>query len=98
MNKPLLAEAISKRQLIELQYDGFKRLVQPHAYGVGKDGVEKLLCWQVSGGSTSGERHGWKLLNVSDIHATTMSEAQFPSPQAGYKRGVPPMSRTYAQL
>ena len=98
MRNPLLAEAIARKQMIELKYDGFSRLVEPHAYGVGKAGTEKLLCWQVSGGSASGERHGWKLLNVSDIRATTMSESQFPSPQAGYKRGVPPMSRTYAQL
>lgn len=98
MRRPLLAEAISKRQMIELRYDGFARLVEPHAYGVDGDGAEKLRCWQVSGGSASGERQGWKLLSVSDIHATTMSEARFASARAGYKRGDAAMRHIYAQL
>lgn len=98
MKNPLLANAITQWQLIELQYDGFARLVEPHAYGIGSDSTEKLLCWQVSGGSTSGERHGWKLLNVNDIRATTMSAQGFSSPRTGYKRGAPPMRHIYAQL
>lgn len=98
MKKPVLAEAIDKRRRVELLYGGFTRLVEPHAYGVGSDGKEKLLCWQTGGGSESGERQGWKLLNVDDMHATTMSATSFPTPRAGYKRGVPPMRHTYAQL
>lgn len=98
MRKPLLAEAISKRHMIELRYDGFTRLVEPHAYGIDSSGSEKLRCWQISGGSTSGERQGWKLLNVSDMHATTLSEAKFASARAGYKRGDSAMRHIYAQL
>lgn len=98
MRKPLLAEAINKRRIVELQYHGLTRTVEPHAYGIDRNRVEKLRCWQISGGSTSGECSGWKLLNVSDIHATTMCEPQFSSARAGYKRHDPAMHRIYAQL
>lgn len=98
MNNPLLAQAISTRHLLTLQYDGFTRLVEPHAYGMDKAGHEKLLCWQVAGGSASGGPAGWKLLAVSDIRATTMSAALFASPRAGYKPLALPMSRIYARL
>lgn len=98
MNNPLLADAIARRQMIELQYDGFSRLVEPHAYGIDSDRSEKLRCWQVNGGSASGERQGWKLLNVNDIRATTMSEHAFSNARPGYKRGDTAMQHIYAQL
>ncbi|WP_406626127.1 hypothetical protein [Acidovorax sp. SDU_ACID1] len=98
MKQPLLAEAINKRQLVELRYSGWSRSVEPHTYGVDSKGEEKLLCWQISGGSDSGERQGWKLLNISDIRATTMSEVSFPNSRPGYARDKPPMRRIYAQL
>ncbi len=98
MRNPLLADAIAKWRLIELRYDGFTRLVEPHAYGLGSDGTEKLRCWQTSGGSVSGERQGWKLLNVNEIRATTMSEQSFSSARPSYKRGDSAMPRIYAQL
>lgn len=98
MKNPLLAEAIEKRRLVELRYSGLSRTVEPHTYGVDDKGSEKLLCWQLSGGSESGDRIGWKLFNVTDIHATTMSETSFSTPRDGYKRGVPSMRHTYAQL
>jgi hypothetical protein len=98
MNNPLLAQAISTRHLLTLQYDGFTRSVEPHAYGVDKDGHEKLRCWQVAGGSVSGETAGWKLLNVSDIRATTTSQSTFSFARPGYKRQDSAMQRLYAQL
>lgn len=98
MRNPLLAQAIAERKLLELQYDGFVRLVGPHAYGVDANGVEKLRCWQVSGGSDSGERSGWKLFMVGRMRSTTMCEGQFSSVRPGYKRQDPTMLRIYAQL
>ena len=98
MRNPLLAQAIAERKLIELRYGGFVRVVEPHAYGVDANAVEKLRCWQVSGGSDSGERSGWKLFTVSDMRSTTMCEDRFSSVRPGYKRQDQAMLRIYAQL
>ena len=98
MRNPLLAQAIAERRLIELRYGSFVRVVEPHAYGVDASGVEKLRCWQVSGGSDSAERSGWKLFMADHIRSTTMCEGQFSSARPGYKRQDTAMRRIYAQL
>lgn len=98
MKNAVLAEAIAKQLLVELRYSGWSRTIEPHAYGVDAKGDEKLRCWQVSGGSDSGEAAGWKLLNVSDIRSTTMSAVAFRSARPRYKRDDPAMRHIYAQL
>ena len=98
MKKEILISAIQLHHAVTLQYHGYSRTVEPHCYGQAADGSEKLRCWQVSGGSESGERHGWKLLNVNEIHSASMSESTFSSARPGYKRGDTAMQRIYAQL
>lgn len=98
MKNPLLAQAIASRRVLELRYSGFSRTVEPHAYGVDDKGQEKLRCWQVSGGSESGEQTGWKLLNISDLDSATMSAHAFPGARPRYKRDDPAMLHIYAQL
>lgn len=53
--------------MIELRYHGYVRAVEPYAYGQDKTGDEILRCYQVAGGSVSGERAGWKTLKVSEV-------------------------------
>lgn len=93
-----IKSAIEHRQLLLLQYHGYTRTVEPHAYGVNKDRVEKLRCYQVSGGSASFEPAGWKILNVSEIWTLTATETRFERERHGYKRGDKAMQQIYAQL
>ena len=68
-----LCEAIRNHLELELRYNGYNRVVNPYACGLNKDGETLLRCFQVAGGSVSGERTGWKLLKVEEItsmHAT----------------------------
>ena len=49
----LLREAIRSKRLIEFEYDGLRRVAEPHDYGV-QNGIMKLLVYQVRGDSKSG--------------------------------------------
>lgn len=64
-----IADTIASQRYLELRYHGYNRIVEPHAYGRDNAGYEILRCFQVSGGSESGERTGWKLLKVTDIYS-----------------------------
>ena len=72
-----IARAVRERRLLELGYGGFSRVVEPHAYGLDRRGDERLLCFQVSGGSTSGARAGWKLLKLSEVASVTPLRTDF---------------------
>jgi hypothetical protein len=72
-----IARAVREHRLLELGYGGYSRVVEPHAYGVDRRGEERVLCFPVSGGSTSGARAGWKLLRLRDAASVTPLRTDF---------------------
>lgn len=96
MNKIIIA-AIEKKLIIELRYHGYARIVEPHAYGRDKSGEEILRCYQVSGGSESGEREGWKLLKIRDIFSIHDVKKSFTQRQ-NYKKNDKAMEYMFCQI
>lgn len=94
----LIVSAIAEKAVLSLVYDGRHRAVEPHAYGVNHRGHDVLRCFQVSGGSSSGQSHDWKLLLVHDASAITRTGATFSTARPDYKRGDEAMRHIYAQL
>jgi hypothetical protein len=95
--KTEITEAISQIVTIELRYSGYSRTVEPHAYGRDKSGEEILRCFQVAGGSESGEGTGWKLLKVADAYAIQKTKSKF-SPRPEYRRNDRAMQFMFCQL
>ena len=100
MNWIQFSDAIRQRRVVVLSYHGYVRTVEPHCYGVDAAGFEKLRCWQTGGGSVSGERAGWKLLFLNEIHSASipMSGTTFAGTRPGYRPNDPAMRTIYAQL
>jgi len=96
--KDLLIAAIQSKRVIVLTYHSYTRTVEPHCLGKGPQGDMKLRCWQTAGGSVSGGVPAWKMLNVREIHSTSMSENVFAGARSGYKRDDKAMRHIYAQL
>lgn len=92
-----ISQAIRERRLLVLRYGGYSRTVEPHAYGRDKEGDEVLRCFQVTGGSISGERIGWKLLKVREIFALNLLEKVY-SMRPEYKRGDKAMVYVFEQV
>lgn len=92
-----IVEAIAERQVLELRYSGYTRIVEPHAYGRDKSGDEVLRCFPTSGGSQSGERVGWKLLKVAEAYAIHKLKETF-SPRPEYKPNDKAMEYIFRQL
>lgn len=72
-----ICDAIYRQIVLELRYHHYSRLVEPYVYGVSRHGEELLRCYQIAGGSVSGERRGWKLLKVSEIASFHLTETSF---------------------
>jgi hypothetical protein len=53
MNQEII-EAIENKNLVEFNYDGELRVIEPHCYGLSKKGIEVLRAYQVDGYSSSG--------------------------------------------
>lgn len=93
----IVIKAIKERHILELRYHGWARFVEPHAYGRDKGGDEILRCYQVSGGSVSGERTGWKLLKLREMIALHMSDKGF-TPRLDYKQNDKYMIHIFEQI
>lgn len=92
-----ICNAIKGKQLIELHYHGYFRLVEPYAYGRDKSGEDILRCFQEAGGSESGESRGWKLLKVNEIRSINPQERQF-SIRSEYRRNDKAMNYIYCEV
>jgi hypothetical protein len=95
--KSELLEAIDTHKVVELRYHGYARTVEPHAYGRDKNGDEVLRCFQVSGGSESGERTGWKLLKVAEVYSIHVEKAMFHT-RDSYRKNDKAMEYIFRQL
>ncbi len=55
MNHTIASEALSRGVCLEVQYDGYVRLVGVHAVGSTSAGNAVMRVWQVAGGSVHNE-------------------------------------------
>ncbi len=62
-----IASAIQGRSLLFFMYDGFRRTVEPHTYGLYTMGHMALRACQVGGGRDSREYVRWKLFHVHEM-------------------------------
>jgi hypothetical protein len=90
--------AIEDRHLLEFRYDGFRRLVEPHAFGVSPRGRYTLRAYQVEGGSESGQSEGWKLFHVTGMESIVVSSRRFDPPRPDYRRDDRAFARILAQV
>lgn len=91
-------EAIEKKMCLELNYDGYARIVEVHAVGESSAGHMVMRVWQVQGGSSSNERQGWKMLRLDDARSLAISAISSDAPRDGYKRGDRQMRRIFAEV
>lgn len=93
----LIVAAIAERRLLKLAYSAGNRIVEPHVYGIGRDGRALLRCYQVGGESLSRERYGWKLLRGKAIQNVEVLDVSFV-PRADYNPEDRAIKHLYAQV
>jgi hypothetical protein len=93
----IIISAIQNKQLIELTYDGLRRVVEPHAIGVSKAGNDVMRCFQTAGGHVN-PGHDWDLMILSKITGLSATGHNFTDARPGYKRGDSGMTTIFAEL
>ncbi len=79
-----VCEAISERSVVEFEYDGAIRVVEPHCHGQTKAGKEMVRAYQTDGYSKSGPVEGWKLYDVAKIVGLKRTGASFADNRPNY--------------
>jgi len=73
----LIRKAITNKQLLEYDYDGYRRIAEPHVYGI-KDGDHAILVYQVRGESSSGGLPNWRRMILNKISNMKVLDETFP--------------------
>ena len=71
----MIREAISEKKLLEYDYDGHHRIVEPHLYGRMNE-KNGILAYQTGGESSSGHL-GWKRMYSEKISSMRILEEKF---------------------
>jgi hypothetical protein len=93
-----ISEAIATKRLLHVVYDGYSRTVEPHTYGIDRNGQHALVAFQVAGGSHSGEYVGWKTFHESEMRNLAILENHFSVPRPEYRRNDGAFVSIIAQL
>jgi hypothetical protein len=91
-------EALEKGLCLTLHYNGYTRLVEVHTVGTNALDHHIVSVWQVSGGSESNERVGWKLLVLDEATGAALTDIKSQAPRHGYKRGAKQFTRILCQI
>ena len=75
-----LRHAIANRLLVQFNYDGLPRVVEPHVYG-SKGGKHEFLGFQVGGVSRSGSLPNWRRFDLSKIAVIQVTTQTFGGPR-----------------
>ena len=94
----VIVQATRRRRLLSLAYDGFARAVEPHIYGIGRDGHELLSAWQVAGGSSSGVTVGWKMFRLDRVSGLKLQSTTFAVPRPDYNPADSHIAEIHAEL
>lgn len=78
-----IKQALARRRMLEFDYHGFSRRVEPHALGHASEGRLALLGWQVAGGSQSEPPPGWRTFLLSEVGSLKILRDTF-TPRADY--------------
>lgn len=87
----VICEAIKSQKRVKIVYDGSERIIEPHTFGLDKNGNGKIRASQASGYSESGNPN-LKLFSVHKISQVKLLEDNFNVNsfyRSGSDKGIP---------
>ena len=94
----IICDAIRARRLLRFVYEGYERVVEPHAYGVNTAGHEALSAWLAAGWSASATEPGWRMFLVDQMRDVAALAEPFPAARPGYNPDDPHFVRLHCRI
>jgi len=96
--KNVICKAIENKNLLEFNYKGYYRVVEPFTFGINTKDNEVLSAFQVKGESESGNRPMWRLFDLEKIENMRVLSENFSGHRDGYKKNDSRMDRIYCEI
>lgn len=83
-----LVRAILEHKPVTFLYKGLLRTVEPHAYGLTKEGHALLSGYQTGGFSQSSDKPGWRSFSLAQVEQLTVMDYRWPETREAYNPHV----------
>ncbi len=94
-----LCDAIRDGEIIEFEYEGMVRIVEPFLYGKTKHGKECLNAYQTGGFNTSNDpSYTWDSYDVAKMGTVKFIGMKFENERAGYEPDDPDFKTIYCKF
>lgn len=94
-----ICDAIRDGEIIEFEYEGMVKIVEPFCYGVGINEQELLRGYVIGGFSdVLNQEYSWKLFDVSHMGTIQFIGKKFHTIRAGYDKEDKDMKTTYCSF
>jgi hypothetical protein len=94
----LICDAIRTHSLLEFDYHGQHRIVEPYAHGISSHGIEVMRAIQIRGASSSGGYGFGKLWIVSEIVGLRLSGERFEPDDPHYNPNDRAMQQIHCRI
>lgn len=93
-----LCEAINQGELIEFEYEGLVRIVEPYIYGSNENGEPLLKGFQTGGFNKKNDNsYTWDVYQVEKMGSVQFVGKGFSHERAGYEKNDPLFTTIYCQ-
>jgi hypothetical protein len=97
--KTKIRDAINKRKVLLIQYNGGFRYIEPFCYGKGISGKELLRAYQIKGFSEFYSISPWRIFKIAGItHLSIVPNSHFNTTRHGYEPNDPAMIEIYCRV
>lgn len=93
-----LCRAIEDRRIVQFEYDGHRRVVEPHCHGESTADHDVLRGFQVGGESESDDLPGWRLFDTAKMSDLSVTDEPFSGEREGYTPTDPDVVEVYCQV
>jgi predicted DNA-binding transcriptional regulator YafY len=93
-----IISAIENRKILEFDYEGQFRVVEPHTVGISKTGKHMLSAFQIDGESNKIKIPDWGQFSISKITHLNIQGNEFKGIRHGYTRGDSRMVEIFSEL
>ena len=94
-----LCDAIRDGEIIEFEYDGMVRIVEPFLYGKNNHGKDCLKAYQIGGFNTSKDQsYVWDTYEVEEMGTVKFIGKKFEDLRAGYNPDDPEFDTLYCKF
>jgi hypothetical protein len=98
LKKNIFCDAIERRALLEFQYEGRQRVVQPYCHGVSNRDSEVIRAVQVRGSSSSNKFGVGKLWDVAKVRGLRILDETFVPTDPNYNPNDTAMKHIHCRI